>query len=271
MTIKDIAKESGYAISTVSRALNNKSDVSAEARMKIQAIVKSHEFVPNNHAKQLKQQQTTSISIIVKGSFNMFFASIVEQLQNYISKSGYSTIIHYLGEIVDEVKMAQRLILENKPLGIIFLGGNVDSFKKEFSGINIPCVLATTYSPDLDFTNLSMVGIDDISAGEKAITYLIKKGHTKIGIIGGDRDVSFISNMRFKGCLKGLIYGGKSFDDSYYQTAKFSYSSAYKAMFALSKAFSIAQASINLWTAVSQAMALPFPANIPFIAQALAY
>lgn len=48
-------------------------------------------------------------------------------------------------------------------------------------------------------------------------------------------------------------------------------SSAYKAMFALSKAFSIAQASINLWTAVSQAMALPFPANIPFIAQALSY
>lgn len=48
-------------------------------------------------------------------------------------------------------------------------------------------------------------------------------------------------------------------------------SSAYKAMFALSKAFSIAQASINLWTAVSQAMALPFPANIPMIAQAMAY
>lgn len=48
-------------------------------------------------------------------------------------------------------------------------------------------------------------------------------------------------------------------------------SNAYKAMFALSKAFSIAQASINLWTAVSQAMALPFPVNIPFIAQALSY
>ncbi|ECC8677804.1 TPA: tape measure protein [Salmonella enterica subsp. enterica serovar Java] len=47
-------------------------------------------------------------------------------------------------------------------------------------------------------------------------------------------------------------------------------SNAYKAMFALSKAFSIAQASINLWTAVSQAMALPFPANIPFAAKALA-
>lgn len=48
-------------------------------------------------------------------------------------------------------------------------------------------------------------------------------------------------------------------------------SSAYKAMFAVSKAFSIAQAGLNLWTAVSQAMALPFPANIPMIAQALAY
>lgn len=53
--------------------------------------------------------------------------------------------------------------------------------------------------------------------------------------------------------------------------AKGEQSSAYKAMFALSKAFSIAQAGINLWTAVSQAMALPFPANIPMIAKALTF
>ncbi|MEG0804523.1 MAG: LacI family DNA-binding transcriptional regulator, partial [Pygmaiobacter sp.] len=48
MTIKDIARESGYAISTVSRALNNHPDVSAEAKARIQEVVTAHSFVPNN-------------------------------------------------------------------------------------------------------------------------------------------------------------------------------------------------------------------------------
>ena len=47
MTIKDIAKESGYSVSTVSRVLNNRDDVSPEAEKKIRRIVAEHNFVPN--------------------------------------------------------------------------------------------------------------------------------------------------------------------------------------------------------------------------------
>ena len=56
MTIKDIAKESGYAVSTVSRVLNNHPDVSSEAKERIKEIVEKHGFVPNNNARQLKSQ-----------------------------------------------------------------------------------------------------------------------------------------------------------------------------------------------------------------------
>ena len=48
LTIKDIARESGYAVSTVSRALNDHPDVSREAKEKIKAIVAAHKFVPNS-------------------------------------------------------------------------------------------------------------------------------------------------------------------------------------------------------------------------------
>ena len=56
MTIKDIARESGYAISTVSRALNDHPDVSEEAKRRIAAIVAAKGFVPNSNARQLKRQ-----------------------------------------------------------------------------------------------------------------------------------------------------------------------------------------------------------------------
>ena len=56
MTIKDIARESGYAVGTVSRALNNAPGVSAETRQKILEIVNRHNYEPNANAKHLKQQ-----------------------------------------------------------------------------------------------------------------------------------------------------------------------------------------------------------------------
>ena len=60
MTIKDIARESGYAVGTVSRALNNAPGVSAETRQKILEIVNRHNYEPNANAKHLKQQGVKS-------------------------------------------------------------------------------------------------------------------------------------------------------------------------------------------------------------------
>ena len=56
MTIKDIAKEAGYAVGTVSRVLNNQPGVSDEARRKIMEVVEKYHFRLNNNAKLLKQQ-----------------------------------------------------------------------------------------------------------------------------------------------------------------------------------------------------------------------
>ena len=66
-TIKDIARLSGYSIGTVSRVINNHPDVSEEARMKVEQIIREQNFQPNSNAKQLKQQSNSAITIIVKG------------------------------------------------------------------------------------------------------------------------------------------------------------------------------------------------------------
>ena len=79
ITIKDIARESGYAVGTVSRVLNNSPGVSDAARARIMKVVEKHHFELNSNAKHLKQQASNGVAIIVKGSQNMLFAHIVEQ------------------------------------------------------------------------------------------------------------------------------------------------------------------------------------------------
>lgn len=231
LTIKDIAKESGYSVSTVSRVLNNRRDVSPEAKRRIEEIVKQHHFVPNNNAKHLKQASSRSIAVLVKGTSSMLFASIVEEIQKKIEKTRYTVNITYIDEYDNEVEEAIIVCRERKPMGMLFLGGNPKSFEKSFQKVNVPCVLVTNQGNAVQFDNLSSVATDDQSAAECAIDYLIEQGHTKIGILGGDFEASHTSKQRYAGCIKSFTKHGIEFDETvYYEKTRFSYDSAYRAM-----------------------------------------
>ena len=65
MTIKDIAKEAGYSVGTVSRVLNGSENVSEQAKKVIMGVVEKHHFQLNNNAKLLKQQSSQGIAIII--------------------------------------------------------------------------------------------------------------------------------------------------------------------------------------------------------------
>ena len=83
MTIKDIAKLSGYAVGTVSRVLNNQPNVSEKARKAILEVAEKYHFVRNTNAQLLKQQGRY-IAILVKGVSNMLLNSILEIIQKKI-------------------------------------------------------------------------------------------------------------------------------------------------------------------------------------------
>lgn len=232
MTIVDIAKESGYSVSTVSRVLNNRRDVSPEAQKRIREIVEAHNFVPNNNAKHLKQTVTRNILIMVKGTSNMLFASIIEAIQNTVATSRYTVSVNYIDEDNNEVQEALRLCRERKPLGILFLGGNPDSFRQEeFEEVSIPCVLVTNRSDQLGNPTLASVATDDVAAAETAVDYLFENGHTNIGVLGGDIALSDTSRQRYLGTINSFRKRGLTFDaDNYYEKSRFSFDSAYRAM-----------------------------------------
>ena len=115
VTIKDIARESGYSISTVSRVLNHRNDVSPDAKKKIEEVVEKFHFVPNNNAKHLKQSNTKTIVVLVKGISNMLFSNIVEEIQQMIGRTDYTLVVSYIDEDENEVEQALQLCREQTP------------------------------------------------------------------------------------------------------------------------------------------------------------
>ena len=231
MTIKDIAKESGYAVGTVSRVLNNHPNVSEKARKTIMAVVEKHHFKLNSNAKHLKQQASSGIAIIVKGSQNMLFASIVERLQRLLSEKKYASFIYYIGEEENEVEQAERVCLERHPLGILFLGSDLEFFKERFDRLEIPCVLVTNSAAELGFDNLSSVSTDDEAGAQAAVEHLLKLGHRNIGILGGYMEKSHAAHTRYRGCEKAFAKQGRKLEPGrQYRSAFFSMEEGYHAM-----------------------------------------
>lgn len=231
VTIKDIARESGYSVSTVSRVLNNRRDVSPAAKKKIEEVVAQYHFIPNNNAKHLKQTASKTVVILVKGTSNMLFADIVEEIQCMLEKTDYTSVVAYLDEMEDEVQQAIQICWERKPVGLLFLGGNPDNFRQNFDKVEVPSVLVTNRGDMLGYDHLASVATDDIAAAECAIDYLYEQGHRRIGIIGGGVVYSHTSSQRFNGCMKSFQKHGLQFEqDRQFATARFGFKSAYHAM-----------------------------------------
>ena len=212
MTIKDLSAQTGYSVGTISRVLNNQPNVSQKARETILRAASECGFQLNANAKQLKQQHSNSILVLVKGTHNKVFALLVESIQDRIAETGYSLVVDYMDEMENEVLRAVQLCLEKKPLGILFLGGERENFLADFDKIKVPCVLVTNDASRFPFPNLSSVSSDDKRAGKIAIEHLIHLGHRRIAIIAGDHTHSDIGRLRYEGAMEAFRENGISFD-----------------------------------------------------------
>ena len=261
MTIKDLAAKTGYAVGTVSRALNNHPNVSDKARKAILQTAMESGFQLNENAKQLKQSHSNNILVIIKGTGNEFFAEMLEHIQALIAKTRYQLVVDYLDEELNEVTRAVQLCREKKPRGILFLGGNSKNFSADFDKIDLPCVEVTNDASALAFPNLSSVTTDDREAARRAIDTLALRGHRRIAVIGGDKTSSDISRLRLEGCQQSFWEHGISFDpqrdyrgvrfsceDGYIATRSLLENGDYTAIFAFSDLMAIG-AVRALWEA----------------------
>ena len=229
MTIKDLSAQTGYSVGTISRALNNQPNVSEKARSVILKAATESGFQLNANAKQLKQQHSNSILVVVKGSSNELFGALIEAMQARMAESNYPLIVDYNDGAANEVRRAVQLCIEKKPLGVLFLGGNRKHFLADFDKIKVPSVLVTNDAATLPFENLSSVAPNNIQAAEMAIDHLVSLGHRNIAVIGSDREASDTTNLRWQGCMRAFDRHGVSFDpERDYAAVQYNFAGGYQ-------------------------------------------
>lgn len=211
MNIRDIAKLSGVGVSTVSRVLNNHPDVKESTREKVMKVIRESEYIPNNSARILKQNNTKNIGVLIKGVFNPFFSEIVNIIGMRINHSKY-TMISQQNDYVLESEMGtiRAFIKEKRLQGIICLGGNfTDIDDDSFRNIDVPVVLTSVNTVSMASKDkYSTVGINNGQSSYDATDFLIKKGHKNIAIMLGEENDFCVSWWRYRGYRQALEDNG---------------------------------------------------------------
>lgn len=251
MTIKDLARLSGYSVGTVSRALNGLPNVSEQARSAILALAQERGYQLNTNAKYLKQIHSSGIVAVVTGTSNELFAQMIERIQQTLPTDRYPLTVDYVDENEDPVERALHLSREKKPAGLLFLGGDRRMYAKSFGEITLPSVVLTTDAARLGFDNLSSVTTDDVEAAECAMEYLLESGHRRIGVIAGDLSCSGPSRLRYEGCLLALERCGLTLPDECCATARYAFQDGYDAALRL-----LEQPGLTAIFAMSDVMAI---------------
>lgn len=205
ITIKDIARECGVGVSTVSRAINNHPEINQHTKARIMKFINENNYIPNNSARNLKRTESNTIAVLIKGITNPFFNSMLKVFETEIQKKRYSFLLHRVEEHGDEINVALQLEKEKRLKGIVFLGGYFSESVKNLQRLNVPFILSTGgISDKIDKQLYPFVIVDDYKESYKIVDYLCKLGHKKIAIITTPQDYESMGNERFYGYKQAL-------------------------------------------------------------------
>ena len=206
LTIKDIAKLANVSVSTVSRVLNDRPDVSEESRRRVRAVIEENHFIPSNTARDLVRVNPDTIGLIVRGMQNPFYTDIILAIESALETAGYTMVMRQIGFSDNEIEAGAVMQREKKLRGIIFLGGRSDYSPAELARVSVPYVLCsyTNACGTLDKNAYSSVSICDEDAARGAVEKLIESGHRRIAALVADTDDSTISQLRYQGYCRAL-------------------------------------------------------------------
>ena len=208
VTLKDIAREAGVSVMTVSNVINGKfSRVSEENAKRILKIIEEHNYVPNLSARSLAKSTSKIISIILRGEpeentlRNPHHATLLGIVIQKVQDQGYYTMVNKVESHEDVLRSLRTWNVE----GAILLGMFDDEIENIYSINDVPLVFIDSYS---DARQLSNVGIDDDKGGQLAARYLIEKGHRKIAFVGPPLRGNGVVKHRFDGFCSELKNNG---------------------------------------------------------------
>jgi LacI family transcriptional regulator len=210
VTLRQIAREAGVSIATVSRAMRRPESVSTDTRERILALVAHHQYVPDALAAGFSSRKTGLIGLIVPTISNSIYAAFTEAVQGRLQASGRKLLIantNYSATLESEIV---RTFVESRVEGIIFTGVRRDpALYALLRYYRIPFIVTWSTSED---ASIPAISFDNFIAAKSATSMLIAIGHRRIGLICGVSAVNDRAAQRIAGFRAGLEEAGLPFD-----------------------------------------------------------
>lgn len=202
-SLKDLARELGVSIATVSRALRSSPEIGAEMQEKVKDLAKRLNYRPNPFAQSLRKEAPRMIGVVVPNLVTHYYAAVLDGIEEEARKAGYSVISANTHEQSEaEVKAIDNFISLHVEGIIACLSQNTTDYS-HFEGISemgIPLVFfGRTCLPD----KFSCVTANGDIAAQEATQHLIDTGSRRIAFIGGPNHLDMVKRRKH-GYLEAL-------------------------------------------------------------------
>jgi len=202
VTIHEVAKKAGVAVSSVSRVLSNHPDVSTEMKRKVEDAAKELGYFPDPVAQSLRRGSSRLIGYVVRDFATPFFSDVIEGLETVLNKSGYTLLVMSGGGSQSQ-ELERITTLKQRRVDGLLLSTVVDTtpkLRKAVESFGKPVVLVDR---DIAGIDVGRSFFDHVSGTEAATLDLVNLGHTRIALVTGTPDVR-PTRERVKGFRKGL-------------------------------------------------------------------
>lgn len=210
-SIKDVAKEAGVSIATVSRVLNDIDVVNEDTKKKVLDAIKKLGYRPNIVARSLKTQKTSTIGILIPDIASQFYPDIVRGAEDVTNIYDYNIILCNSDFDVEKEKEYLRVLKEKMVDGVIYISS---SFNEEIldliNELDLKTVLVETKDKE---GRLPSVTIDNISASYEGTKYLTNLGLKKLAFIGVNEENMNAWGERYIGFVNALKDSGLELDE----------------------------------------------------------
>ncbi|MGF7437090.1 LacI family DNA-binding transcriptional regulator [Lentilactobacillus senioris] len=219
ITIKEIAKEAGVSVATVSRALNDSPRVMPATKERIQQIANQLGYRVNDLARSIRVKKTFTIGVVISNILTSFFTEIIDQLEEHALKNHYQIIIARTNEDTTSEQQAISTLQQRMVDGLIIATADVSHILTNLDP-TVPAVFIDR-QPQETQGNFDVVITENARGAAEIVTTMIHQGAKRIGFINSP--VSTTSTERLQGYRQAISQAQFPLDDRLILTSTVDY------------------------------------------------
>ena len=229
VSIKTIAKQSGFSTATISRYINKNGYVSQTTKSKIKKTIEDLKYQPSLIARSLVTKKSNILGLLIPHISNPFLSNFVEGVERAATERGYSIFLCHSHEDTNIEQVYLKLLTERRVDGIISIPVGTNRRLYEEVAEIMPVVFAIRKFDDL---SISSITGDDFIGSYNVVKYLTDMGHRRIGFINGKQGVS-TGKLRWEGAKAALLSAGIDQDPSMVRESDYTVDGGYESTIAI--------------------------------------